>query len=314
MKYYILLCFTCFTWSLVAQNLKEIQAPGNLVDIGGYKLHLNIKGQGSHTIVIEAGGGSWTLFWEKFQNELAKHARVVIYDRAGYGWSDASPYSRTVEQIADELHTALLNAGLKPPFILAGHSYGGVVIKAYEKKFPSDVSGLIFYDAAHEGQFEVLPPVSKMAVQRGMADFKKRAEEVRAGKFTADNMEIDSSLTKSNWRNYQVHKARASQSEAFYNEMLLFPNQCTGDIITKPISKPVCVLSAGNSFGAFKGLIPEAMISDSNLKWMELQKKTAAISTKSKHIIAEGATHRLTETAPEKMIEAAVWVMNQLKN
>jgi pimeloyl-ACP methyl ester carboxylesterase len=288
-------------------------APGKLVDVGGYKLHLMIKGQGKHTIVIEAGGGSWTLFWEHIQDELAKYAKVVIYDRAGMGWSDASPYSRTPGLIADELHTALLNAGLKPPFILACHSYGGVVIKAFEKQYSNLVSGMIFYDAATEGQFEVLPPISKMVVQQVLGSLKKTGAEARLGKFTAKDVEIDSTLPKKSWENYKIHKAQPSQSDAFFNEMILFPKLSDGDILTEKINKPVCVLTAGNSYGAFAGMMPKEMLEASNVKWMELQKKLATISTNTKHMIAEKATHQLMYTAKKEMIEAAQWVMQQIK-
>jgi pimeloyl-ACP methyl ester carboxylesterase len=290
----------------------DINPPGQLVDVGGYKLHFKIQGQGDQTIIIEAGGGAWSLHWSQFQKNLAKHAKVITYDRAGYGWSDASPYARTVEQVAEELHIALSKLDLKAPYIFAGHSYGGVVIKAYEKLYPQEVSGLIFYDGAYEGQFEILPPVSKMALQKAMIDTKRQAQEIRVGKLIKD-MPIDSAIARSDWPAYRAQAARASTYESFYNEMLLFPKQSTGEIIPSKINKPICVVSAGNSFGAFKGFIPDDMINDSNVKWMELQKKIMALSTNSNQIILGQATHRLTDNSSDEMIKAALWVINEVR-
>ncbi len=81
------------------------------------------------------GSGSWSLPWNHFQNELARKGfRVVTYDRAGYWESDASPFSGTIDQIAEELHIGLINACEKGPYILMGHSYGGWIVKTFAKK------------------------------------------------------------------------------------------------------------------------------------------------------------------------------------
>ena len=106
-------------------------APGRLVDVGGYKLHLDCQGTGSPTVVLDAGLGGSSLDWTLVQPELATTTRVCTYDRAGMGWSDAGPMPRSPSHIAEELHVLLTNAGVAGPYVLVGHSLGGKNIRIF---------------------------------------------------------------------------------------------------------------------------------------------------------------------------------------
>ena len=98
--------------------------PGQLVDIGGYRLHLYCTGEGSPAVILEAGGGNPWLSWYKVQPQVAQFTRVCSYDRAGLGWSERSPKPRTTKVIAEELHTLLHNAGITGPYVLGIPSVG----------------------------------------------------------------------------------------------------------------------------------------------------------------------------------------------
>jgi hypothetical protein len=100
--------------------------PGQMVDLGGYRLHIDCKGTGSPTVVIEAGLGDWSTAWGIVQTEVAKTTRVCTYDRAGSGWSESGPLPRDANQFANELQTLLQKANLPGPFLLVGHSLGGL--------------------------------------------------------------------------------------------------------------------------------------------------------------------------------------------
>jgi pimeloyl-ACP methyl ester carboxylesterase len=114
---------------------------GELVDIGGFRLHLNCMGQGTPTVVMDAGGGAPAITWGLVPSEIAKFTRVCTYDRAGLGWSDPNPrISRTSQQSVDELHLLLTKAGIHPPYILVGHSLGGVNMRLYASQYPEDGS------------------------------------------------------------------------------------------------------------------------------------------------------------------------------
>src|SRR5262249_48526180 len=115
------------------------------VDVDGHKLHMLIVGECGPTVVLESGlpGG---LGWQEVRQEVGRFARVVTYDRAGIGQSEPGPHPRDARQITTELHTALHAAGLRPPYLLVGHSMGGPYIRVFAAKYPQEVSGLVLVD------------------------------------------------------------------------------------------------------------------------------------------------------------------------
>lgn len=125
-------------------------APGQLVDVGGHRLHLHCMGEGSPTVILEAGWSGFSSDWSLIQPALAQQTRVCAYDRAGNGWSDAGPLPRTPERIATELHMLLRNAGERGPYVLVGHSLGGRYARMFAAQHPDEVAGLVLVDARHE--------------------------------------------------------------------------------------------------------------------------------------------------------------------
>ena len=138
--------------------------PGRLVDIGGRRLHLNIMGEGMDgpTVILEAGMVSFSSNWAWVQPEVAKVARVVAVDRAGLGWSDPGPKPRDAGQSARELHTALEKLGFSGPYVLAGHSYGGLAIRAFAVLYPDEVAGMVLVDGSHPDQWIRMGVPSRM--------------------------------------------------------------------------------------------------------------------------------------------------------
>jgi pimeloyl-ACP methyl ester carboxylesterase len=125
---------------------------GILIDAGGHKLHLDPQGKGSPTVIFENGTGDFSFIWSLVQPEVAKFTGTVSYDRAGYAWSDVGPMPRTGKQMSLELHTALINAGIRPPYILVGQSFGGFVVRAYTRYYPKEVVGIVLVEAVQEDQ------------------------------------------------------------------------------------------------------------------------------------------------------------------
>jgi pimeloyl-ACP methyl ester carboxylesterase len=123
--------------------------PGRLIDIGGRKLHLIANGNGSPTIVLEAGGGAYSIDWNLVQSKISGTTRVISYDRADLGWSDDGPADETVEQTVSDLHKLLQKAGEKGPYLLVGASIGGIFIQAYQHTYPNEVAGLIFSNSSN---------------------------------------------------------------------------------------------------------------------------------------------------------------------
>jgi pimeloyl-ACP methyl ester carboxylesterase len=124
--------------------------PGKLVDIGGYRLHLHCTGKGNPTVVLIAGGGDFSFDWSLVQPNVSRFARVCSYDRAGLAWSDPGPTPRTMRQDAHELHTLLSAAQIQAPYVLVGHSMGGLIARVYAAQYPNEVAGMVLVDATHE--------------------------------------------------------------------------------------------------------------------------------------------------------------------
>lgn len=137
--------------------------PGKLVDIGGYKLHLVDQGAGQPAVILEAGLTSMSAQWAWVQPEVAKITRVCSYDRAGLGWSECSTRPRDARNAVHELHTLLEKAGVPPPYILAGHSLGGLLARLFAYTYRDEVVGLVLVDAAHPDQRKRYPPASEEA-------------------------------------------------------------------------------------------------------------------------------------------------------
>jgi pimeloyl-ACP methyl ester carboxylesterase len=132
--------------------------PGRLVDVGGYRMHIDCIGQGSPTVVLDSGLGDSFISWQKVQPEIGQFVRVCSYDRAGMGYSEPSSHARTSLVFAEELHQLLHNAGVPPPYVLVGHSMAAYDIRLYASHFRDDVIGIVFIDGSHPDQLQRFPP------------------------------------------------------------------------------------------------------------------------------------------------------------
>lgn len=124
--------------------------PGRLLDVGGYRLHLNCTGKGGPAVVLIAGGGDFSFDWGLVQPDVTRLTRVCSYDRAGLAWSDPGPTPRTMRQEAYELHALLKAARIKAPYVLVGHSIGGLIARVYAEQYPNEVAGMALVDPTHE--------------------------------------------------------------------------------------------------------------------------------------------------------------------
>lgn len=143
-----------------AQDTSSYPAPGRLIDVGGYRLHLYCTGTarpGSPTVILEAGLGDTSLVWSKVQPGVASFTRVCSYDRTGLGWSDTRPLPRTIGRMVAELHTLLMKADVPGPYVLVGHSLGGLIMQLYAYTYPQQVAGLVLVDSVHEDELARIP-------------------------------------------------------------------------------------------------------------------------------------------------------------
>jgi pimeloyl-ACP methyl ester carboxylesterase len=168
---------TAFAFGLL---LSGVGVAGDLVDrrvdVGGFRLRARVMGSGHPAVVFDSGGGGATVEdWGPLPGLVAEAARVVVYDRAGIGGSDAGAAPRSAERIARELHALLEGLGVRPPYVLVGHSLGGLHIRFFAQLYPGDVAGLVFLDPTTE---EMRPRLETEADRRR---FEMQLEPLPAG-------------------------------------------------------------------------------------------------------------------------------------
>src|ERR671917_85220 len=141
-------------YQAIATELAEraYPPPGEMVGVGGHRLHINCVGRGSPTVVSDAGSGGFSAQWVRVQREVSGTTRVCAYDRAGMGWSEMGPDPRDAERISGELHALLKGANVEGPYVLVGHSFGGLYARTYAARYPDEVAGVVLVDSSSPKQ------------------------------------------------------------------------------------------------------------------------------------------------------------------
>jgi pimeloyl-ACP methyl ester carboxylesterase len=289
-----------------ARDRRQYPPPGQLVDVGGYRLHLYCIGEGGPTVVLEAGsGGKGVIAWSLVQNEMATTTRVRVcsYDRAGFGWSDPDPADqpRSSSQVAEALHALLHSAAIDGPYVLIGHSSGGLHVRNFAYQYPEEVVGMILVDSVTEDYYLIYPfgptevffddigwkychlmtaiGVARVFGETSLSSPLGLATSQR-GRFPLTESLYQADLANRN----RTHYCRAVGNEEIANrndETKSTPPQSLGDL-------PLIVLTAGT-----------------DPTWGKMQEKLASLSTNSTHIIVENGAHYLQFFQPDVVIDAA---------
>ncbi|HSK82451.1 MAG TPA: alpha/beta fold hydrolase [Rubrobacter sp.] len=251
--------------------------PGELVDVGGHRLHIHFVGQGSPTVVLDAALGSISASWVWVQREVSGTTRVCAYDRAGMGWSESGLEPRDARQVTGELHALLKGADIgKGPYVLVGHSYGGLYSQTYAARYPDEVAGVALVESSHPEQFSRLPEardsydetkrlyavaslLARIGVVRlfGLSPAPPELPQHQRAQIAALNpstRQVSTTAQEFHATPQTTAKARSLRS--------------LGD-------KPLAVVSAGTQSSG----------------WLELQDDLATLSPNSMHRVVEGATH-----------------------
>jgi len=295
------------------QDNQTYPPPGELIDIGGYSLHIHCIGEGEPTLIIDTGAADWSVSWMAIQPDLAQLTRTCIYDRAGLGWSEASPEPRTSQQLVNELHTLLNNANIEPPYILLGHSLGGYNVRIYQEQYPDEVAGIILADSAHPGQWDVLPPEVENLVSQQVGLLNNMSMLTNFG--VVRLILPEHAYLSEDWQDaYSSHMARSRHLLASAGELAggigLSAEQAaeTGD----SGDLPLVVVTAGRSFDAFRAMTDDIPFDEAEATWQELQRDLATLSSNSVHLVSPDAHHTIQLTDPDIVIEAVETMLGML--
>lgn len=289
---------------------------GQMVDVGGYKVHLHSTGSGGPAVILEAGLGCISSDWGLVQPEIAKFTKVVSYDRAGTGWSEPSPFPRTSQQIVEELHTLLQKANIPKPYILVGHSFGGTNVQLYAATYPDEVQGIVLVDSCHEEQERRLPPnpiegqmklmqspkavylMSTFGISRLISQMYLKAMMLFLPEPMLNTHLALCSTTK--------HGCTISAEVSSLTESL---KQLENADRSRIMYKPCYVLTAGLETDMTKLGVPQERMHELQVVWNELQVDLAGKFNDVRHLVAENSDHMIPWHQPELVVQAVKELM-----
>lgn len=296
--------------ALAKAGLRRRYPPaGQLVDVGGYRLHVRVEGEGAPTVVLDAGAGGMGLMWELVRPALARRTRVVTYDRAGLGWSEPSPRPRTADVMAEELHTLLTRAAIPGPYVLVGWSLGGPVVRQLAARHPDLVAGLVLVDSAHEHQMRRFPEALTRRLSAMTAPFRVLQFLARLGLLALNPAVIPVEGAGRLPADVVAAIRGRIASGGDHVDALLAETEAVAAARTEPVRTlgdlPLIVLSHGQlPADAVPPSLGPAVRAEYEQTWQALQDELTALSTRGRRRVAAQSGHNIPFDQPELVIDA----------
>jgi pimeloyl-ACP methyl ester carboxylesterase len=305
--------FLLVSFVLLAQNPVP-PPPGEFVDLGGRRLHMNCTGAGSPTVIAENGGGSFSVEWTLVQQLLARDTRICTYDRAGYAWSDHGAMDEGVEQVMDDLNLLLRKASIKTPVIMVCQSLGCFYARAYQRRYPEQVAGFVFVDGTHDeaitlvlgGQRKPISVLSRERLPQAYEEYRRSLPALKVG--PADDPPLDR-LPR------DLQDSRHWAFEKMVQEIGWLPNSLA---LAESWREEFSALrqqrlAQTHPLGNLPLLVLERT-KDTNETWHAQQVQLAHLSSAGKLIEAEGSGHMIHLQRPDLVASAIKQVLAQSRN
>jgi pimeloyl-ACP methyl ester carboxylesterase len=306
-------------------------APGQLFDIGTHRLHLRCDGEGMPAVIFDAALGASSLSWSLVQPDVARITRACVYDRAGFGWSDAGPMPRTAGRIADELYALLRRADIPPPYVLVGHSFGGLVMRLFTARHGREVAGLVLIEPAIPEEWAEPSLEQRALIQRGtrLCGFGATAARHGLARAVAGLVRIGAlgparAIVKAVSRG-----GLRREDEGILAPIWKLPPDVRG-VLGRMWTQPkffealgsqienVCISAAEvtRETALSHSEIPLVVVSSAAAKESRLQADAALArsSTRGRHLLAEDSGHWVPLDAPTVVIEAVVGLIQDLRS
>lgn len=294
------------------RDSRVLRQVGRSVDIGGRTLNINCTGEGSPTVIFVSGRTAPGYVWTPTQRGVSAFARSCWYDRADLGWSDSGPDPAWGDAAARDLHHLVQNAGLKPPFVLVGHSFGGYVIRLYQHEYPGDASGMVFVDTALEdaGTIQGMPhrerPPIPRSVIRGISIVLGRLGLMR---FLAS----DPGPPPKNWSadEWDILARLRRQRKVSLADAQVGPEQATADLVRSAgglDDMPLIVLTQGNESS------PSSAAAGVLRGWTDLQRRFSERSRRGRQVLVPNSGHGIPVEAPDAVISAVREIVTTVRD
>ena len=299
--------------------------PGQLVDIGGRHINLHCAGEGGPTVILMSGIFSWSVIWYKTQPIIAHKARVCAFDRAGYGFSDPGPRPQILPDVVDDLHAALGAGPIPGPYVLVGHSLGGIEARLYAQRWPKEVVGMVLVDTspAGEGLIDENQPGFDDAMGRESyaSDMLHCASLAATGTLDPSKPEYNDCSGAAGLPSDTPAAFRAIWPQFFSAYYFADKVSLMSSVYTHRYDSvdhhrlgamPLVVLSAEYSWGKH-GTPEDAWFQRSYSKvWVAMHESLAHLSSRGVHRFIKGSGHQIQLDNPQAVIDAVEEVLRQV--
>jgi len=292
--------------------------PGQRVDIGGRRINLHCTGTGDPTVILMAGLFSWSVVWYKTQPVIAQKTRVCAFDRAGYGFSDPGPRPQILSDVVDDLHAALNAGPIAGPYVLVGHSLGGIEARLYTQRWPKEVVGMVLVDTSPAGEGlidEEQPGFDEVKGRESYAaDMLHCAFLVVKGPLDPSNPKFrgcSAALPNDTPAAFRTIAPRFFTAYYFADKVSLMSSVYThryDSVDQRRLgAMPLVVLSVQNSWGAPAGA------RFNQRYWIARHEALARLSSRGVHRMIEGSGHEIQLDQPQAVIDAVDEVLRELQ-